>query len=363
MPVPEVPAVSLAELTTLRVGGMAERLVSVESTDALVDAVRECDDAEDPLLLVAGGSNLLVADDPVPGTVIKIASHGITVESQDDCAGISVRVAAGHPWDEFVSLAVDSDWVGIEALSGIPGSTGATPVQNVGAYGQEVAQTIASVRVWDRMHGRVHTIAAADCQFSYRDSAFKGIPYNGPSGQYVILDVLFQLRSGDLSLPIGYADVAAELGVNLGDRVPLRHARAAVLEQRAKRGMVLAAADHDTWSAGSFFTNPILSDAQWQDLDSRVKEFLGAEISPPRYVAPTGVKTSAAWLIDRAGFDRGFGLPGPAALSTKHTLAVTNRGSATAADIVALARQIQAGVSAAFGVTLHPEPLLVGITW
>jgi UDP-N-acetylmuramate dehydrogenase len=362
--------VRLADLTTLRVGGPAERCVRVTTTDELVDAVREVDDADEPLLLVAGGSNLLVDDAPVPRTVVQVATSGVVVESVDDCAGAMVRVAAGEVWDELVTRAVDEGWVGIEALSGVPGSVGATPVQNVGAYGQEVSQTVASVRVWDRIGQRVHTLANADCRFSYRSSAFKAsartdLEPGGP-GRYVVLDVTFQLRLGDLSTPVAYADLAAGLGVDVGARVPLADAREAVLAQRRRRGMVLDGSDHDTWSAGSFFTNPVLPADDYDRLSARVAERLGADVAPPAFPAPDEadvggrVKTSAAWLIERAGFSRGFGLPGPAALSTKHTLALTNRGGATSGDLLALAEQVRAGVEMAFGVRLEPEPVLVG---
>jgi UDP-N-acetylmuramate dehydrogenase len=361
--------VRLADLTTSRVGGAADRFVRAATTDELVDAVREVDDADEPLLLLAGGSNLLVADAPVPGTVVQVATSGVTVESVDDCGGAVVRVAAGEVWDEVVVRAVDEGWVGVEALSGIPGSVGATPVQNVGAYGQEVAQTIASVRVWDRLGQRVHTVANADCRFSYRHSVFKAsaqhdLELGGP-GRYVVLDVTFQLRLGDLSAPVAYAELARELGVDTGARAPLAEARAAVLTLRRRRGMVLDAGDHDTWSTGSFFTNPVLDQDELDRLVSRVAQRLGDGVTPPRFpmTGPDGerlVKTSAAWLIERAGFARGFGLPGPAALSTKHTLAVTNRGDATADDLLALARQVRDGVEQAFGVRLVNEPVLVG---
>lgn len=383
MPHPAPPtdvhgAVRLADLTTSRVGGAADRFVRVTSTDELVDAVREVDDADEPLLLLSGGSNLLVADGPVPGTVVQVATSGVTVESVDSCGGALVRVAAGEVWDELVVRAVDEGWVGIEALSGIPGSVGATPVQNVGAYGQEVAQTIASVRVWDRLGQRVHTVANADCHFSYRSSAFKtsakqDLGLGGP-GRYVVLDVTFQLPLGDLSTPVAYADLARGLGVDVGARVPLADAREAVLAQRRRRGMVLDVDDHDTWSTGSFFTNPLLTEAEFDGLVARVRSRLGAEVTPPRFTvaasaaaASTGagdggglVKTSAAWLIERAGFERGYGLPGPATISTKHTLALTNRGDATTADLLALARQLRDGVEQAFGVRLENEPVLVG---
>jgi len=347
----------LSGLTTMRVGGPAQRLVRAETTDELVDAIREVDDADEPLLVVAGGSNLVICDDGFAGSVVHVATAGITVESADS-SGATVRVAAGEVWDEVVVRAIAEGWVGIEALSGIPGCAGATPIQNVGAYGQEVAQTIAAVRVWDRREQQVRTFANADAQFSYRQSLFKG------ESRYVILEVVFRLSLGNLSSPIGYADLARALGVEAGERVPLEDARAAVLDQRRQRGMVLDAADNDTWSCGSFFTNPIMSTHSYAALQERAQVRLGAVGEPvrvPRFDAPDGqVKTSAAWLIDKAGFGKGYRMPGPAALSTKHTLAITNRGSATAADVIALAREIRDGVQDAFGVNLVNEPVLVG---
>ena len=333
--------VDLASLTTMRVGGPAVRLVRVTTTDELVDAVREVDDAGEPLLVVGGGSNLVVADEGFPGTVVRIETTGVHLESDDRCGGANVRVAAGEPWDDLVAYAVDP---------------GATPIQNVGAYGQEVAETVAQVRVWDRRVGEVRTLFGADCGFTYRDSRFKRDPT-----RFVVLDVLFQLRIADLSEPVRYADLARSLGVELGSRVPLADARAAVLEQRRRRGMVLDPADHDTWSCGSFFTNPILSAADMDALADRVRDRLSAA-DLPVWPEPDGRrKTSAAWLIEHAGFGKGFGAPGPAALSDKHTLAVTNRGTAKAADVVALAQQIQAGVLSEFGIRLANEPVLVGI--
>lgn len=344
----------LVPYTTMRVGGPAARLVVAETTDELVDAVREVDDAGEPLLVLGGGSNVVIADDGFPGTVVLVATRGIDVVSSDACSGASVRVAAGEVWDEVVQRAVAQGWSGVEALSGIPGSAGATPVQNVGAYGQEVAQTIAQVRVWDRERRAVRTLAAGDCGFSYRHSLFKGA-----AGRYVVLDVTFQLRLADLSQPVAYADLARQLDVAVGDRVPLGEAREAVLAQRRHRGMVLDGGDHDTWSCGSFFTNPILSEDAYAVLrDRTVSAGVG---DPPRFPDGDGqVKTSAAWLIERAGFGKGYGLPGPAALSTKHVLALTNRGSATAADVLALAREVRDGVRGAFGVDLVNEPVLVG---
>ncbi|MDT0214252.1 UDP-N-acetylmuramate dehydrogenase [Rothia sp. ARF10] len=352
----EVHDAPLADLTTMRVGGPARRLVVAETIDEVVDTVRQVDDADEPLLVVGGGSNLVIADAGFPGTVLKVATSGVEVESDDSCGGAMVRVAAGEGWDDLVARAVAEGWSGIEALSGIPGSTGATPVQNVGAYGQEVAHTIARVRVLDRRTQEVRTFSNADCGFTYRHSVFKA------TSQYVVLDVTFQLRVADRSQPIAYADLAKGLGVEVGARVPLADAREAVLEQRRRRGMVLDAEDHDTWSCGSFFTNPIMSAARFDALAARVRRELDDDAAePPRFADASGdVKTSAAWLIDRAGFGKGFGMPGPAALSTKHTLAVTNRGSATAADVAALARQVRDGVHDRFGVTLVNEPVFVG---
>ena len=356
----------IAPLTTMRVGGPAARLVTVESTYDLVDAVREVDDADEPLLVVGGGSNLVVSDDGFPGTVVHVRTEGVRVESADLCGGATVRVEAGTGWDDLVARAVGEGWAGIEALSGIPGSTGATPIQNVGAYGQEVAQTIAQVRVWDRVEEKVRTFTNLDCGFTYRHSIFKGTQHRG-MGRYVVLEVVFQLELADLSRPIGYADLARQLDVQVGERVPLADAREAVLAQRRLRGMVLDPADHDTWSCGSFFTNPILTVAQFADLEARAHRILGPDVGPPRFADPHGnVTTSAAWLIDKAGFAKGYALPGspgpaPASLSGKHTLAVTNRGTASAADIVALARQVRDGVERTFGVRLVNEPVLVGL--
>ena len=353
----------LAALTTLRVGGPAGRYVETGTETELIDAVRTADEAGEPLLVLGGGSNLLVADEGFPGVVVRDVREGIDVPDHSASAGVTYQVPAGTPWDRVVEEATSHRLYGLEALSGIPGSTGATPVQNVGAYGQEVAQTLASVRVWDRDRARVRTLAFADLRFGYRSSLLKRsmkasdddprAPW-APTPRYVVLDVTFQLRQGGLSARIAYPELARELGVAVGERAPLLDVRAAVLALRARKGMLLDATDHDTWSAGSFFTNPVLppSDAA------------GLPDGAPRYAVPgeDAVKTSAAWLIEHAGFGRGFGAPGRASLSTKHTLAITNRGDAAAADIVALARTVRDGVRAAFGIALEPEPVLVGLT-
>ena len=334
----------LSQRTTLRLGGPAARFVEATTEDALVETVRAADVAGEPLLLVAGGSNLVVADEGFPGTVLGIATTGVSVE-QDDCSGATVTVAAGESWDALVQRAVDEGWVGVEALSGIPGSVGATPIQNVGAYGQEVAETIASVRCWDRQEGVVRTLAAADCGFGYRTSRFKRDP-----GRYLVLTVTFQLRLGDLGTPLQYAELARTLGVEPGERVPAGKVRETVLGLRRGKGMVLDAEDHDTWSAGSFFTNPLLPPEQAALLPD----------DAPRWEQPDGrVKTSAAWLIERSGFAKGYGND-RVSLSTKHTLALTNRGGASTADLVALAREIRAGVEEKFGVRLENEPVMVG---
>lgn len=346
------PAPQLSDLTTLRLGGPADELVEATTEAELVEAVRDADERGLPVLLVAGGSNLVVADEGFAGRVVRIATRGISadVEPGDtSCGGAVVKVAAGERWDDLVAHAVASGWAGVEALSGIPGSVGATPVQNVGAYGQEVAQTLAQVRTWDRREQRQRTFSASECDFSYRHSRFKAEP-----DRYVVLEVTFQLPAASLAAPVAYAELARTLGVEVGQRAPAADVRAAVLALRARKGMVLDADDHDTWSAGSFFTNPVLTPESAEALPE------GA----PRYAQPDGtVKTSAAWLIEQAGFDKGFSPPeveGRVSLSTKHTLALTNRGAGSSADLLLLARAVRDGVEKAFGVRLVNEPVLVG---
>lgn len=334
----------LADHTTLRVGGRARDFLVAGTEAELITSITELDAAGGRVLVLGGGSNVLIGDDDFDGTVIKIATRGIEVDD-DGCGGAVVRVAAGENWDTFVATAVEREWSGIEALAGIPGLVGATPIQNVGAYGAEVAQVIASVETIDRSTGRRARFAAADCGFGYRHSRFKAEP-----GRYLVLAVTFQLPPGSLSAPVRYAELARTLGVELGERVPASAVREAVLGLRAGKGMVLDADDHDTWSAGSFFTNPILTAEDAGRLPAQA----------PRFPADDGmIKTSAAWLIDHAGFGKGYGTP-PATLSTKHVLALTNRGGARAADLIALAREVRAGVRSAYGIELVPEPVLVG---
>lgn len=348
----------LSSLTTSAVGGPAGKYIEARTEAEIIDAVRSADAAAEQVLIVSGGSNLLVSDDGFPGTVIRIASEGFTVNAEDSCGGVAVVVQAGHNWDKLVKHAVLHAWSGIEALSGIPGSTGATPVQNVGAYGADVSQTIAAVRTWDRKRNAVQTFTNSELKFGYRDSILKQTTVNG-SPRYVVLTVEFQLPLGRMSAPIRYAELARALGVEVGQRAYANDVRREVLRLRASKGMVWDAADRDTYSTGSFFTNPIVA----ADVADKLPE------NAPRYPAGQDgmVKLSAAWLIDQAGFGKGFGLEddgvagGRASLSTKHTLAITNRGSASAADMVAVAREVRAGVERHFGISLHPEPLLIGL--
>src|SRR3954469_12679479 len=347
----ESSGLPLASLTTLRVGGAARRLVTATTMHEIIDTVSACDARGEPLLVLAGGSNLLVADAGFDGTVVRIATRGVTEDDASACADATLRVSAGEPWDDVVALAVERGFAGIEALSGIPGSTGATPVQNVGAYGQEVADTIVTIRTWDRQEGRIRTLASADAEFAYRTSRLKQERFRG-GPRFVVLEVTFQLLIADLGAPIRYAELAQALDIDVGGRAPLTDVRAAVLALRRRKGMVLDVADHDTWSAGSFFTNPVLPAEQASALPP----------DAPRWPLPDGrVKTSAAWLIEHARFHSRFWIPGSVALSTKHTLALSNRGGATAEDLVRLAREVRDGVRAAFAVQLEPEPVLVGV--
>lgn len=348
----------LSSLTTSAVGGPAGTFIEARTEAEIIDAVRSADTAGEEVLIISGGSNLLVSDAGFPGTVIKVASEGFTVNAEDTCGGVAVVVQAGHNWDKLVEHAVRHAWSGIEALSGIPGSTGATPVQNVGAYGAEVSQTIAAVRTWDRQRNAVQTFTNSELKFGYRDSILKQTTVNG-SPRYVVLTVEFQLPLGRMSAPIRYTELARALGVEVGKRAYANDVRREVLRLRGSKGMVWDAADRDTYSTGSFFTNPIVP----ADVADKLPE------AAPRYPAGQDglVKLSAAWLIDQAGFGKGFGLEpegvagGRASLSTKHTLAITNRGSASAADMVAVAREVRAGVERQFGISLHPEPLLIGL--
>jgi UDP-N-acetylmuramate dehydrogenase len=332
--------VSLAPLTTLRVGPRARRLITCATTDAVIEVMRT---VEPQALILAGGSNVLLGDERDIPTVVRLANRGITVD------GPLLRAEAGAVWDEVVTASLTHGLGGLECLSGIPGSTGATPVQNVGAYGAEVADTISRVRLLDRRTGDDRWVPPDHLEFGYRTSILKGSP------DAVVLEVEFRLDRQGRSAPLRYGELAAALEVEPGQRADPARVRRTVLALRAGKGMVLDDADHDTWSAGSFFTNPVVSAADYERVAAAV------DVPVPHYPAPDGVKLAAGWLVERSGFGKGYpGADAPARLSTKHALALTNRGNATSAQLVALARTIRDGVSATFGIELTPEPILIG---
>ncbi|MDR7374681.1 UDP-N-acetylmuramate dehydrogenase [Kocuria rhizophila] len=420
----------LSQLTSTAVGGPVSRCVEASTEEELVAAVSRADQAGERVLIVGGGSNILASDEPFEGTVVLVGTRGFTVTDPRRTAGsapsddvarepagasphggahhgaaqhlppahsgaetetetgtetggdaadersVLVEAAAGHPWDDLVRDTVERGLAGLETLAGIPGTTGATPVQNVGAYGSEVSQNIVRVRVWDRQEQRSRTFSFEDLEFSYRDSLLKRSTDHG-SPRYVVLSVTFRLERREDSTPVRYAQLATALGVEVGERAPLTTVRDTVLRLRAGKGMVLDPEDRDTFSTGSFFTNPVVPEHELTDripadaprypvLDARGRTVEGA------------VKFSAAWLIDHAGFGKGFGLPGTrnellnlagedvaggrASLSSKHTLAMTNRGEATGEDVAAVARAVQRGVEQVFGVRLEPEPVLLGLS-
>ena len=348
MPVHDVTRAVLAPHTTLRLGGAADHLVVVHDRDETVDSVRN----DGPLLVLAGGSNVVVADDGFRGTVVLLRTTGVTLAPDGD--DVLLTVEAGQPWDDVVALAVAEGLAGIECLSGIPGSAGATPIQNVGAYGQEVAETIESVLVHDRTRAQTRPWTPAECGFAYRHSTFKH------HDRYVVLAVTFRLRRTGRSGPVRYAELARALGVAPGGTAPLADVRAAVLRLRAGKGMVLDPADPDTYSVGSFFTNPILDGPAYPAVRNRALA-LGLP-EPAAWPGADGtVKVSAAWLIERAGYGKGYtGGHSGVGISTKHTLALTNRGDGSTAALLDLAREIRDGVAKAFDVELRPEPVLVG---
>ncbi|WP_329089429.1 MULTISPECIES: UDP-N-acetylmuramate dehydrogenase [unclassified Streptosporangium] len=338
-----VAGVRLAPYTTLGLGGPAGAFVEAGSSEEIVELVAAADRAGEPVLVLGGGSNLVVSDEGFDGLVVRVASRGVEVE------GDRVTAQAGEDWDALVERAVKEGRSGVECLSGIPGLVGSTPIQNVGAYGQDVSQTIVAVRAYDRRAGEVRDLTARECGFAYRHSTFKD-----DLGRYVVLAVTYELAGDALSGPVAYRELASRLGVALGDRVPPAEARAAVLELRAGKGMVLDAADPDTRSAGSFFTNPVLTAARAAELELRAPGF-------PRWDMPDGaVKVPAAWLIENAGFPKGY-RRGPARISTKHTLAMTNPEMvASTEELLDLAREVRDGVLEKFGVTLVNEPVMVG---
>lgn len=337
--------VPLAPLTTLRVGPIARRVITCTTSEQIVAALGAVDHAADgPVLVLAGGSNVVIADDLTDLTVVRLANQTVGLD------GGLLRAEAGAVWDDVVVAAVAAGLGGLECLSGIPGSAGATPVQNVGAYGVEVADYLTRVRLLDRRSSQVRWVPAGELGLGYRHSDLKN------SSDAVVLEVEFALDDTGRSAPLRYGELTGALDVQVGERARPAEVRATVLGLRARKGMVLDAADHDTWSVGSFFTNPVVPADRFEELQARRDDAV------PHYPAPDGIKLAAGWLVEQAGFGKGY--PGtdaaPCRLSTKHALALTNRGSATTTDVLALARTVRDGVHDVFGITLVPEPVLVG---
>ena len=333
----------LSKYTSLRVGGPATKIVQVSTEVQIIAAIEEAGDT--PILIMGGGTNVLIADKGFEGTVIRISNNSVQAEV-DACSGATLTIGAGEDWDVFVQTTINSGFAGLETLSGIPGTVGAAPIQNIGAYGHEVSEFITRVRTYDRQEKVLKTFTNSECQFSYRNSYFKAHP-----GRYVVLDVQFQLRIGEFSAPITYLELSKKLGIEPGDKASVVATRAAVLELRASKGMLLSPDDHDSWSAGSFFTNPIISQQAADALPD----------AAPKWPLNDGrVKISAAWLIENAGMHKGDEVGG-ARISTKHVLALTNSGDATAADIAELAKRARDHVKEVFGITLEAEVNLIGI--
>jgi len=350
-----VENVPLAPLTTLRLGGPARRLITPDREEEVIEAVTAVDGRGERLLVLGGGSNLVIGDDGFDGTVLRMRHRGFDVESSS-ADRVLVTAAAGEPWDELVTRCVGEGLAGVECLGGIPGLVGAVPMQNVGAYGQDVSETIVRVRTWDRAARRVVDFEREACRFAYRSSVFRG------RDGHVILSVTFAMTRSSTGSPVRYAELARALGLAKGARAPLAEIRETVVRLRRGKGMVVDDADLDTRSAGSFFTNPILEARELAELRERVAPMLRPGEAMPVFPEADGrAKVSAAWLIERAGFAKGHAL-GPVAISSKHALALTNRGNATTFDLVALARTIRAGVQAKLGVTLENEPVFVGVS-
>ena len=332
------------ELTSLRVGGPAKKFVEVATENEIIAAIEAAGDS--PILIMGDGTNMLVSDQGFEGVVIRISNHALAAEV-DACSGATLTIGAGENWDEFVATTIDRGFAGLETLSGIPGSVGAAPIQNIGAYGHEVSEFITRVRTYDREKKSVKTFTNQECEFEYRNSHFKSHPE-----RYVVLDVQFNLRQGEFTTPIIYQELADKLGITVGDKAGIVETRKAVLELRASKGMLLNPKDQDSWSAGSFFTNPIIS--------KEIADTLPADA--PRWPTPDGrVKTSAAWLIEKSGIHKGD-THGGARVSTKHVLALTNSGNATATEIAELAKTAKQAVQQKFGITLEAEVNLIGIT-
>jgi UDP-N-acetylmuramate dehydrogenase len=348
-----VGVLDIGPYTTLRLGGPARRLVAAVDQEEIVQSVRDAAKLDEPLLVLAGGSNVVVADAGFDGTVLLVRSTGIRFEDPGD-GTVLLTAAAGQTWDEVVRASLAEGLAGLECLSGIPGSAGGTPIQNVGAYGHEVAEVLDSVPVYDRVADEVFDASPEQCQLGFRTSLFKR------NDRYVVLGVTFRLRRSPRSAPVQYAELARTLGVAVGDQVPAARVREAVLALRAGKGMVLDPEDPDTYSVGSFFQNPVVDQDTYAV--ARAAALARTGLEPPSWPYEGRVKVSAAWLIERAGFTKGYqGGHAGVGISTKHTLALTNRGGGTSTALVDLAREIRDGVRAAFGVTLEPEAVLVGV--
>ena len=334
----------LRDYTSLRVGGPAKNFVEVRTEAQIIEAIEAAGDT--PVLIIGGGTNILVSDSGFEGTVIRISNNSLEAEV-DACSGATLVIGAGENWEKFVETTINRGFAGLETLSGIPGTVGAAPIQNIGAYGHEVSEFITRVRTYDRKEKALKTFTNSECQFGYRNSLFKATP-----GRYVVLDVGFQLRVGEDTTPILYGELAKKLGIEVGDKSTVIATRKAVLELRQAKGMLLVPQDRDSWSAGSFFTNPIIT----ADLAAMLPE--GA----PKWLLDDGrVKTSAAWLIENSGIHKGDA-HGGAKVSSKHVLALTNAGNATAQDIAELANIARKSVKDKFGITLEAEVNLVGLS-
>lgn len=335
---------TLNKYTSLRVGGPAKSIIKVSTEEEIIAAIETAGDS--PVLIIGGGSNVLIADSGFEGIVIHIANNQAESEI-DACSGATLTIGAGENWDGFVASTIARGFAGLETLSGIPGTVGAAPIQNIGAYGHEVSEFITRVRTYDRDAKAIRTFTNSECEFEYRNSIFKRTP-----GRYIVLSVQFQIRRGEISTPITYAELATKLGIAVGEKAPVVDTRKAVLDLRAAKGMLLNPDDKDSWSAGSFFTNPIIS----ADIAATLPE------AAPRWPLEDGrVKTSAAWLIQNSGIEKGRS-HGGARISSKHVLALTNSGEATAEELLQLAREVRNAVEAKFAITLEPEVNLVGVT-
>lgn len=334
---------SLRDYTSLRVGGEATRFVDASNETQIISALEAAGDSQ--ILIIGGGTNILVADSGFDGTVIRI-SNNKTESEIDACSGATLTIGAGSDWDRFVASTIARGFAGLETLSGIPGTVGAAPIQNIGAYGHEASEFITQVRTYDRQKKAIKTFTNSECKFEYRNSIFKREP-----GRYVIISVQFQLRIGEESTPITYLELANKLGIPQGDKASVINTRAAVIELRRGKGMILDRNDRDSWSAGSFFTNPIVSSSVAAGLP---------EVAPRWSHGTDSVKVSAAWLIENSGIKKGL-ISGGARISSKHVLALTNAGNATAEDLCALAREVQESVRKKFAIELIPEVNLVGV--